>query len=227
MEFIKSWKFMAIIFAILTACAIAGVIYGVTTHTEPGFLPDRPEWTVYAPESFPLRVETHLYVGGEDGHEHAWLSEGDDRFGAIGDAIRTFNTRAGWEVFVWAGHHQDGDIEVTLGAPVDSPWSDPPAHFGEFMEWANHDTPGGNSFMARPGYGAGNMLCIIHTFNVSGPGDLESLVLQHELGHCLGLAHDPFESSIMYTPLAATEDGVFPPWLTDSDRDLLRRTYQR
>jgi hypothetical protein len=71
---------------------------------------------------------------------------------------------------------------------------------------------------------SGSFVCRIRTSN-TGTFDLLYLVLQHELGHCLGLAHDPFESSIMRRAQSPTPMGSFPPSFTDSDRDLIFDLY--
>lgn len=82
--------------------------------------------------------------------------------------------------------------------------------------------PAGSAFVGRM---SGRPLCDVWIGNVSG--ELEHLVVQHELGHCLGLTHDDWEGSIMYTSLEETPSGEFPPRLTDADREALRRRYFR
>ena len=51
------------------------------------------------------------------------------------------------------------------------------------------------------------------------------LVLYHEFGHCLGLAHDDYPKSIMYPTMTPIPDGIQPPWFSDYDRRLLRDLY--
>lgn len=72
--------------------------------------------------------------------------------------------------------------------------------------------------------GRGGVHCFVHTFNVPDE-ELEELVLMHEIGHCLGLAHDDFDSSIMRVTQQSTPMGQFPPSVTDSDVELLRSVY--
>ena len=44
--------------------------------------------------------------------------------------------------------------------------------------------------------------------------------LRHEMGHCLGLAHDDYPESIMYGKLDQRAGIV-----SDHDKELLRKTY--
>jgi predicted Zn-dependent protease len=67
--------------------------------------------------------------------------------------------------------------------------------------------------------------CEVWTMNVVGPNDLEWLTTYHEMGHCLGLAHDDYEQSIMHPVQRPTADATIPPWISDYDRDLLRERY--
>lgn len=60
MEFIRSFKFSAIVFGVLCACAIAGVAVGWYLHEEPGLMEDAPRW-----EETPLTVCAHPYVSGD------------------------------------------------------------------------------------------------------------------------------------------------------------------
>jgi hypothetical protein len=69
------------------------------------------------------------------------------------------------------------------------------------------------------------IICEVTTSN-TGDEEMELLVLEHELGHCLGLAHDDFELSIMRRVQTPTPQGEMGPWITDHDRDLLRETYR-
>jgi len=56
-------------------------------------------------------------------------------------------------------------------------------------------------------------------------GELLNLTIHHELGHCLGLAHDDFEQSIMRREQSPTPWGQLPPWISDDDRALVRSLY--
>lgn len=199
MEFFKSWKFMAIIFAVVAALAIAGVVYGVVTHEEPGLMEDAPRWEQ---SDFPLTVCPASYAPGMPA-----LNEAQNE---VANAAERINRRLGFvalEVsYVCEIEHTCGncDINVLVGVPAESGWVD----------------PGGSAALVRTDMGTS---CDMETSNVHG--ELLDLTIQHELGHCLGLAHDDFELSIMRPVQSETPDGELPPRLTDFDRELLRGLY--
>jgi len=114
----------------------------------------------------------------------------------VAEALEVTNRRLGVSAFV-ASHSNDCDVRVVLGAPVEPGWLD----------------PGGDATITS--YPPS---CTARTSNVSG--ELLDLVIQHELGHCLGLAHDTSQDSIMRPTQRASRG--FPPRISDSDRELLR-----
>ncbi len=116
----------------------------------------------------------------------------------VGDAVLTTNNRLGFKAYEVTD--TGCEIDVTVGAPAEAGWKD----------------PGGNYIITRKH-------CEIETVNVHG--EIRDLVLQHELGHCLGLAHDDFELSIMRLEQFATAERQLPPWITDSDKDMLRAAF--
>lgn len=191
MEFIKSWKFMAIIFAVLCVVSIAGVIYGVTTHTEPGLMDTTPGWT---PSDFPLEVCVYTYTS-----ESPQSAASAEDLGNAHHVFDTINDRLGFPAY--RAHVRGGcDVMLVYGAPAEAGWQDP----GGSAEISDH-------------------FCDVVISNVHG--ELQTLAVEHELGHCLGLDHDDWEGSIMRRTQSETPDRAFPPRITDSDRELLRELY--
>jgi len=132
--------------------------------------------------------------------------------GGCGDVSRTttrINQRLGFPVLMMLDRSAvEADVMIVVGAPAEiaSGW----------------DEAGGDAdIVAEDGLAS---LCFVQTRN-TGTTELLHMVLEHELGHCLGLAHDDFDSSIMRPTQRPTPDGVFPPRITDHDRALLRETY--
>lgn len=216
MDFIRSWKFTAIIIGVLCVVGLAGVIYGVATHGErdadlmEGFEP-------WPPETFPLRVCVHSY-SSERGEFRVSSNHEDMEHARY--VTHEMNDRLDFEAFVIVEDiHaprpegvRDCNVILTYGVPhetVHDPRSD--------ARWTVVDEGGAAEF--AHGY------CYVTTTNVFG--EIRTLVVQHELGHCLGLAHDDFETSIMRRSQSETPDRAFPAHITDHDRDLLRRTYQQ
>jgi len=81
--------------------------------------------------------------------------------------------------------------------------------------------PGGSALHHRED---SRLWCQIRTWN-NGTVELVDRVLVHELGHCLGLAHDDFPDSAMYPEMHSDGDRLTRPRITDFDRDLLRGLY--
>ncbi len=191
MEFVRSWKFMAIIVAVRAVVSLAGVIYGVVTHEEPGLMTSAVPWP---PERLPLAVCPESYGGGER----------TEAIRATAAAVETTNERLGLEVFALGLGSGRCDVDVLVGVPAEPGWMD----------------PGGDATIGHwP-------TCSVRPSN-TGTSEILGLVLQHELGHCLGLAHDDWEGSIMRREQVSTPDGAFPPRITDHDRELLRGLYAR
>lgn len=188
MDFLKSYKFAVIVFVVLAVLAVAGVIYGVSTHSELGLMDDAPRW-----DHMPLRVTVVAYAGASTE--------------AVATAQDVLNRRLGFEAFVAGDGREEYDVQVTLGVPSEPGWVD----------------SGGNAWFSTSG---SHPVCVVSTSN-TGTAELEQLTLQHELGHCLGLAHDNFEQSIMRRVQTPTPLRELPPWISDSDKGLLRGIYGR
>jgi hypothetical protein len=117
-------------------------------------------------------------------------------------AVSVTNGRLGFEAFRLAD--EPCEVAVTFGVPAEPGMRDP----GGDASW-------------RPG----ERVCHVAIVNVHG--ELQTLALRHELGHCLGLAHDDFERSIMFPTQRETEARALPPWISDVDRAALRERLLR
>jgi hypothetical protein len=187
--FDKNRLWMLVLIIVLSIAALAAVIFGVTTHREPGFMEQTPEWT---PGDFPLDVCVRSYAS-----ERVLRSDAE----AADYTISVINGRLGFEAYR-STNAATCRVLLTMGAPAEMDWQE----------------PGGSATIRRGG-------CDIETANVIG--EVRTMTVYHELGHCLGLAHDDFELSIMRRTQTESSDGTMPPWFTDHDRSLIRSTYLR
>lgn len=145
----------------------------------------------------PLKVSVSEHGGGD-------LLPRDGAL--VQQAVSEWNARVGLELFVLST--VDADIRVVMHAPAGDGWE-----------------PGGHSeLVVRGGRAVG---CDVRVSNVDGDGDVPLLVIEHELGHCLGLAHDDFDSSLMRPVQSPTPHGQFPPRITDADRSAIRERFGR
>lgn len=164
---------------------------------EPGFMAARPYW---ARSEVPMRLCVSAYSG--DSGE----TEGARKLTAYALDV-VFAKRLGFKLFTMEPVGSSTcDATLVVGAPRDVDWSDA-AGTCEF----------------DPARRSG-LRCSMSTSN-TGTDDRTTLVIEHELGHCAGLDHDTWEGSIMFPEVHDTPDGVFPPWIDDWDRSLLRQTY--
>lgn len=186
------------LFGVLCVVSVVLVIVGRATHEEPGFTNEANRW-----DHTPLTVSCSGYVPEED--ESCSIAR---------SALRAVNARLGFDMLEWTGvdYTTDTDIHVVMRAPVE-------------VGGDSRDEPGGH-FELRGRAGVYEE-CKLWTMNVSGQGDIEWLTIYHELGHCMGLAHDDYELSIMRPEQRETPSGVIPPWISDFDKSLLRERYNR
>jgi hypothetical protein len=122
---------------------------------------------------------------------------------ALDSTIDLVNSRLGFGTFKLIPESADCDVVVQFGVPQEQ----------------GTEAGGDQRFVTTSGHAQ----CEVRTTNT--PLEILPLVLQHELGHCLGLAHDDFDSSIMRARQYPTPDRVLPPTFTDSDRTLIRDVY--
>lgn len=124
-------------------------------------------------------------------------------------AIERINRRLDFEALRY--RPSGGVINVILGTPAEPSW----------------DEPGGVAEL----HWEGDRLvsCDVRTIN-TGSAEILDQTIEHELGHCLGLADDRCnesgpQTSIMCDVQRPVPMGTFPPHITDSDRALLREAY--
>lgn len=123
--------------------------------------------------------------------------------------IASTNTQLGFDALIVNPRPEDTcDITVRMGVAVE----------------VSVDEAGGRYVLER--HGDTYTHCAVETAN-TGTTELELLVLEHEMGHCLGLAHDDFDASIMRPVQKPRADGAFPAQFTAWDRELLREKYVR
>lgn len=189
MNFIKSWQFSLALAGLIAALAIAGVVYGVMTHEESGWMAEGPLWQE---SDIPVSVCPATYsnlVATNSDTAHALY------------VVSLLNSRVGSEVYR-VSSDPDCSLTLTYGAPSQQGWQDPGG--SATLNWGAH-------------------LCDVEISNVTG--EIRTLVVYHELGHCLGLAHDNYDSSIMRPVQRYTPQGQIPPQFSDSDVSLLRDHY--
>ena len=201
MDFLKKHWVMVAIFAATTIAAVALIIYGVTTHTEPGLqrvcwdqqraqyegepnLPCVPhEDLIWPTNQMPITIT----VTAESESERV---QGEHTVQAAADV---WNGQTGFEIFRFV--ESGGDAIVHWGAPFEVGHSR-----GSEGGWVQHRIEDGR-LLADVG--------IIHV----ATNRLAYLVTIHELGHLIGLAHDSYEASPM-----------FPITRDDSDDRRMRAT---
>lgn len=206
-DFIRSWWFLGLIL-VFTAFVIVLCVVAITTHTEPGLMARRPGFTR---SDLPIPVTVHAYHGDltEDEHAH------DDALRATSRAVDTINERLGFQALEVQTHPYTAlpVIGVEIGVPTEHSAAD-----GVVID------PGGAAL-----FHPGDRECYVTTSN-TGTDALLDLVLQQELGHCLGLDHDDYGASIMCggerCTLTTPPAGSYAPRISDDDRNTLRALYQ-
>lgn len=189
---------MLVIGAVVLVGAIVGVVYGIATRTEAGLDDRMPRWSR---DDMPLALCT--FTHGMSYDEETGLAASPEHLEKTRYVVGLINERLGFQAYEMSGG-DDCNVLLTYGVPIEA-----------------HGT-------IEPGGGAvwDGSQCMAETVNVHG--EIETLVVHHELGHCLGLADDDagHDQSIMRPEQRETEWRRMPPWISDLDRDLLRGLYR-
>lgn len=197
---------IAVVSAIFLAAGVL-VAVGVLTHSEPGLMgycPASGQYEVDGARDCPeLTLDSSLPIVVTAESDHPTM----DPENATADIVDRINHRLGFTLLQFDEGGCDDHATICVFAEV-------PFESG-FM-----DTNGSaRHFMAE-----GTLRCEARTSN-TGTAEMFDMVLEHEILHCLGLAHDDFDSSIMRPTQTHTPDGEFPPGITDDDRATLRDRY--
>jgi len=205
---------MAIIVALSIAIvAIIGVVLGIALN-------DRKEVTVAGVCWSEASVIRYEWDGPQECspiewnrdsfpllvHAEAAYPDSPDPNKAVLHAIGFINQRLGFRAFN-GSENKRPDVYVKIGVSQDDTW----------------DEAGGRAYHKRDANG--RMIGYVETCNV-GEISMLNLVLIHELLHILGLGHDDWEGSIMYSVQQTTTEEVVNLgrlWISDADTLYLQR----
>lgn len=220
--------------AILAVAAVVLLVWGITHHTESALL--EVCW-VEGPEN-DLR-EARYVEGAEQSHgacegseELVWSSEqvpitlapvaidgtpmdsDAPEVRVLQQVVADLNRQVAFELYRLGGGLQPSDAEVAFGALLARGAENPPPGYTRHTRLGRTDT--------LRGY-------VVIRSDVLADERLLYLVLEHELLHLAGLAHDDFPASIMY-PYTREEWDVShmsTAHVTDFDVNLLQARYRR
>jgi len=207
----KKWYFWVGILVFLAAGG--GVLYGVLTHEEPGFLgvcwdgvnvkayddplkephPECTQKLKWKKEQFPLTY----YIAFDKDHE--------DYIDSVIKGAEMWNREIGRELFKRVEQEDSARVQVTWGGI------------------SAKDHPGGTTtHTGSPDGPVGAKVTL------NNPSDIHAVYryAAHEWGHVLGLAHDAFPRSIMYPTQPDVTDKIDFVLPSDFDKKLLKEAYR-
>lgn len=192
---------IAVSFLILLA-AIAGIVFGVATHREPGLL--KVCWSETSTADYECEVGQEL-VWSRDAMP--LTVETDGLIGEVQTAIDIVNTQVGCDVLQYVDYGKSGHlpaVSITSNGLMSS------ATRRGGITWHLRDPDGMRSRV-----------------ELYAPGDAAQTIIVHELGHALGLAHDPDPGSVMRATQPDPTQGLRLIRFSDHDRQLLSDLYCR
>lgn len=208
----KNWP----LFVILGVVALLGalIVYAIETHKEPGLqkacvLPPQRVATYYEAACVGLPMREIKWADEIPViRVRADLSADDFQAEALRQTVRAVNTEMGFAALSYG--------RLQFNKPIDESevivfFNSPPG--------AGMPHEGGTTTHYFNDHGRVTS-AVVYVYNTPLADELGA-VLAHEMGHVLGLAHDPFESSVMHSPPPM-------PWhFTDDDVKLIRSLRER
>jgi hypothetical protein len=200
----KKWMWY-VIGALVLAGAAVGVIYGVVTHKEAGFMEvcwqrgqavytgcDATLELKWAKEAVPLPVHLELDAHAEKNYKES-----------IVKGFELWNKEVG-PVFKFVDKKADARVFVTWGS------QQPGSHAGGHTRHEGGEAGPDKAYV-----------------EISEPSDVHAVYryAAHEAGHVLGLGHDEAPRSIMYPVQPGMTEEMTFVLPSDHDKKLLKETY--